>query len=90
MISNGLFYVPAALSSFLEGNFKLKMKNGSFIGKLATGKTTCWGLSPFFRRRGGEPGDYLILLFDLSNREANIQIGDISLVDSFQNDEGFS
>jgi hypothetical protein len=44
-------------------------------------------IGPFFRRRGGEPGDYLVVDFDLQAREAMVHIGDAGLLDGFQGSE---
>ena len=84
MISGGAFTVPAAMKSFVSGEFLLKAEDGSPIGAAVIQESWSWGLGPFFRRRGGEPGDHLILVFDLAAREAVVHIGDADLLDQFQ------
>jgi hypothetical protein len=82
-LSNGIVNVPAALRSFLQGRFALRTADHSAVGTLVIKDNCAWGLGPFFSRRGGEPGDYLSILFDLSRHEATVQIGDASLTDGF-------
>jgi hypothetical protein len=83
MVSNGIVSVPAALKSFLQGRFELMTADGASVGALVVRKQTGWGLGPFFRRRGGEPDDFLSITFDPSEKVAVIQIGDVSLADQF-------
>ena len=84
MLSNGVFTVPAAMKSFVSGEFLLKAEDGSPVGTAVVQESGAWGLGPFFTRRGGEPGDHLILVFDLAAREAVVHIGDADLLDQFQ------
>ena len=84
MISSGNFTVPAAMKTFVSGEFLLKAEDGSLVGAAVVQESGAWGLGPFFRRRGGEPGDHLVLVFDLTAREAVVQIGDADLLDQFQ------
>src|SRR5439155_5656719 len=84
ILSNGIVSVPAALKSFLQGKFALVTADNSPTGTLVAKNSTAWGLGPFFRRRGGEPGDYLSILFDLSRRVAVAQIGDASLAEQLE------
>ncbi len=79
ILSNGIVSVPAALKSFLQGKFTLMTADNALAGTLVAKDHTAWGLGPFFRRRGGEPGDYLSLVFNLSKRVVVVQIGDVSL-----------
>jgi hypothetical protein len=84
MIASGVFSIPGGLKRFLEGAFVLHTADGLAIGTLALRGSAAWGLSPLFRRRGGEAGDTLVLCFDLSKRHATAQIGDEGLLDDFQ------
>lgn len=79
ILSNGIVSVPASLKTFLQGRFTLMTADNAPAGTLVARNHTAWGLGPFFRRRGGEPGDYLSLVFDLSKRVVVAQIGDASL-----------
>jgi hypothetical protein len=83
MLSNGIMSVPAALKSFLQGRFALMTADKSAVGALVVKDNRAWGMGPFFSRRGGEPGDYLSILFDLSQRVALVEIGDADLADQF-------
>jgi hypothetical protein len=79
---NGILSIPAALKQFLQQTFAITTTDGFGVGSMSVKDCSAWGLGPFFRRRGGEPGDYLLVLFDLSKHEAEIQIGDAALIDS--------
>ena len=84
MISSGVFTAPAAMKVFVTGEFLLKVEDSSPIGTAVVQESGAWGLGPFFTRRGGEPGDHLILVFDLAAREAVVHIGDADPPDQFQ------
>jgi len=84
ILSKGVVSVPAALKSFLQGKFALMTADNSPAGTLVAKNNQAWGLGPFFRRRGGEAGDYLSIVFDLSKRLAVAQIGDASLAEQLE------
>lgn len=84
MISSGMFTIPVALKSFVEGEFDLTTADGSPIGRLISKDNGAHGLRPFFARRGGDAGDYLVLLFDLEHRTATVTLGDANLVSDAQ------
>jgi hypothetical protein len=80
MLSSGVLGAPAEFRDFLEGEFALRDHDGTNVGTLVFKSTSgAWGLGRFFRRRGGEPGDYLLIECDLSSRQATVSIGDASL-----------
>jgi hypothetical protein len=84
MFEGGVFSVPAAMQKFLKGDFTFKVADGVYLGKLNVKDSSAWSLRPFFERRGGEPGDYLVITFDLSTRQAKAFVGDKDLLDDFQ------
>lgn len=84
MIASGAFHVPAAMRKFLNGEFCLRAADGSRFGNLILREEGAWGLGTFFRRRGGEPGDHLLLVFTLATREGTVFIGDANLLEDFQ------
>jgi hypothetical protein len=81
MLSNGVVSVPAALRPFLQGRYALVTGDNSTVGAIVVKENSAWGLGPLFTRRGGEPGDYLSIIFDSSKRLAVAQTGDASLAD---------
>jgi hypothetical protein len=81
MIATGVFGIPAGMKDFLQQDFALNASDGQVIGVLRCRGTSSWGLTPFFSRRGGEAGDYLLIIYDLLSREAAVSIGDASLLD---------
>jgi len=82
ILNNGIVSVPSALKAFVQGKFSLTTGDDSRVGTLVVKDNCAWGLGPFFTRRGGEPGDYLSILFDLTHRNAVIELGDASLTDT--------
>ncbi len=87
MIKSGVIVVPGAMKRFIAGEFTLKTEDGLQVGRLVVKDSSAWSLGPFFRRRGGEVGDYLVLLLDLKARVTTIYIGDEGLLDEFRSDE---
>jgi len=89
-ILTGVVSVPAAMRDFVAGEFALKSQDGEGMGILVAKESTAWGLGPFFSRRGGEAGDYLLISLDLKMREANLCLGTADLVEDYANAaEGF-
>jgi hypothetical protein len=84
MLTNGIVSIPSALKAFIQGRFTLMTGDGSKIGTLVVKNNSGWGLGPFFSRRGGEPGDYLSIVLDPSNRVAFAQIGDSGIGDKME------
>ena len=83
-ILNGVVTVPAAMKQFICGDFKLKAEDGVVVGNLVCRESSAWGLGPFFRRRGAEAGDHLVVVFDLAHREAIVRVGDETLIDDLE------
>ena len=75
----GVLTVPAVLSEVLHGQYTLLTDDGSAIGTAVIEDTRLWGVSPFYRRRGVESGDHLLLVFDTTKKTALIQAGDDSV-----------
>ena len=57
--------------------FMLVLADGQSAGQLDIKDTQAWGLGPLFRRRGGEPGDLFQIIFDVKQRLAVAQLGEI-------------
>ena len=87
VIFSGAVNIPSSMKQFIQETFVLKTTEGARIGVLTVKSGSARGLRPFFIRRGGDPGDYLLGLFDLAAREAEIQIGDADLIDSLETAE---
>jgi hypothetical protein len=82
MLANGLVTIPASMKAFVQGDFDLKTPDGASIGTLVVKENSAWGLGPFYRRRGGEIGDALLVILDSRSREATVQIGGAELLDN--------
>jgi hypothetical protein len=77
MINSGVFGVPAAMKRFLDGEFSLTTAGESDpVGVLVVRENGAWGLGPFFRRRGVESGDYLVLRFDVRVGSVTAEVQD--------------
>jgi hypothetical protein len=84
MLNSGAFSIPGGLKRFLQGSFALNSADGLRIGTLVVKESSAWGIGPFFRRRGGEPGDTLLIVFDLKAKDAHVSIGDDDLLEQYQ------
>ncbi len=84
MLETGVFSVPAGMRSNIQGKFALKTSDGASISTLKAKQSSAWSLTPLFSRRGGDPGDYLVLTFDLGKREAKAYLGQEDLLDQFR------
>jgi hypothetical protein len=76
IVSSGVVGVPAGIRQYIQGRFTLKTADQTQIGTLVIKDTSGWGLGPFFRRRGGEPGDILRIRFDLKQKVAIVALGE--------------
>lgn len=84
MIKAGVCGLPSAIRRFVFGDFSIRDEDGSAIGRIRSRRTHLEGLSSLFSRRGGEPGDYLVLVLDLQAKEAAACMGDKGLLEKFQ------
>ena len=84
IINTGIFNIPATMQKFLQGEFNFKTADNASIGTLKVKSSSGWNLKPLFQRRGGEPEDYLVLVFDMNLREVKAYMGNLDLLDDFQ------
>jgi hypothetical protein len=84
MIRNGVFTVPSAMKRALEGEYPVATADGARIGTLTIRENGGWGLGPFYTRRGGEPGDYLVVRFELATRTATVYLGGKDLFEEYR------
>lgn len=83
-IENGVISLPAGMRKMVQGRFGLKTEDGADVGALVAKANQAWGLGPLFRRRGGDRGDHLILVIDLSKRNAVAMIGSPDIADRLE------
>ena len=74
-LSSGVIGVPAGIQRFVTGKYVLRTQDGSEVGNLAISGSSGWGLKPLFRKRGGEPGDVVVLTFDVQRHEVVGRLG---------------
>jgi len=84
IIKTGVLNIPEAMKPFLQGNYSLTAADGTKIGNLKIQNRAAWNLRSFFRRRGGDIGDFSVLEFDLTSRDVKAYIGDMELLDKFR------
>ncbi len=65
----------------LSGEYELRAADGLAIGKLVIKGSSAWGLLPFFRRRGGDVGDYMSVVIELNVRRAVVSLGGEDILD---------
>lgn len=86
IIDSGVCSLPGEIRHHLQGRFPLQAADGAPVGAWVGRDQVAWGLGGFLRRRGGEPGDILLLIFDLTARTATIALGDEALIEELQGD----
>ena len=79
-LSSGVVQLPASFRQQMSGHYVLRTEDGLMVGRLVVSDKATWGLGPLFRRRGGEPGDILLLVFDLRKREVTARLGDLTVL----------
>lgn len=82
-IYSGVITTPGPMKKYLNVEFPLYSTDGICMGALKSNQGSTWGLGPFFRRRGGEAGDYMLLLYDLELTKVTAELGDEDLLDRF-------
>lgn len=84
--STGILGAPSAVRSVTSGSFELIADDGRPVGTLVI-EQNMWGLSPFFRLRGVEAGDFVVIELDLISRQATIAVGTEELLLRYQEGE---
>jgi len=83
MVASGVFAVPASIRDFLLGRFLVETADGTEVGKIQVAEQHSWGLGTLIRRREVEPGDFVVLEFNLQERRVKALLGGPELVESF-------
>jgi len=81
VINSGVFNVPAGIRPYVLGEFEMRDDDAVVIGRIRVKDNGCWGLLPLFSRRGGEPGDVLLLVFDPVRKQVEARLGGDDLLD---------
>jgi hypothetical protein len=81
-ISGGVITVPSAMKEKLGGKFGLCVSDGRHVGTLVSKNGCAWGLGPVLRGHSAEPGDYLLIHFNVRDRKAHVSIGDERILES--------
>lgn len=81
VIQTGSVGIPSSIQRYLQGKFIIKTGDGFPIGNLSTNGNRALGLISLFKRRGGDAGDFLLLVFDLNNKEAIATISEEGFID---------
>jgi hypothetical protein len=71
----------------VQGTYTLRSEDGGEFGTATGRETFLYGFSKFFRRRGAEPGEHLVLVVDLQSKTITARIGDAGLVESYERGE---
>jgi hypothetical protein len=75
-LSNGIVSAPSRMAQYLQGSYQLTTIDGQPIGQLVVKGSQTWGLGPLFRRRGGDLGDTLQIIYDLKSKLATAELGE--------------
>lgn len=84
--ASGVVSPSSAMRSVAKGRYELYTDDDRPAGTLVVANSI-WGLSPFFRRWGIEPGDHVAIVIDTKARRATVSAGDEDLLLRFQTGE---
>lgn len=82
-VSSGVVTTPGPMQKYLTGEFSLYSADEIHMGSLKSNQGSTWGLSPYFRRRGAEPGDSMLLLYNINSKKVSVKLGDEDIFDRF-------
>ena len=82
----GNFSIPASMKPYIEDSYSLKTADNVLIGELRIKESAGWGLKNFFKRRGGEIGDFLVIELNNIKNEGKVYLGNYELIDQFRPD----
>jgi len=83
IVASGVFPVPGSIRHFLLGRFTVETTDGREIGRIQVAEQNSWGLGMMIRRCGIEPGDFVVLEFNLQDRRVRAYLGGPEIVESF-------
>ena len=78
-ITGGVLTIPAALKDHVAGEYAVVSPVHKQIGRIVAKQGCGWGFGPVLRGSGAEPGHYLHLHFDNSNRTATLRLTDANV-----------
>ena len=84
-LGSGVVQLPSAVWKQASGTYIVRTEDGVVLGRLVVSPRSTWGLGRLFRRRGGEPGDILLLTFNLAQREVTARLGDLTILPEPEN-----
>lgn len=84
--ATGILGAPAAVRAVTTGSYELYAEDERPVGTLVI-EQNIWGLSPFFRLRGVEAGDMVVITLSLPDRRATIAVGGEELLLRYQGGE---
>jgi len=87
MLHETFISVPAALKEFLQGEWLMEPSGQVIPRFVSINDTRASGVQRLLKRRGAEPGDTLILVFDTKDHLFRIELGSDELVERWQNSE---
>ncbi len=71
----GIVTLSSNIRALVAGRHAIRTEDGELFGTLTVSERGAWGLINLFRRRGGEPGDVLVLMFNHATGEVMARIG---------------
>lgn len=85
-VSSGVLSPSVTIRDVARGRYELVSEDGRAAGSLVV-EDRIWGLSPFYRRWGIEPGDHVALVLHPMKHEATVSAGGDDLLLRFQKGE---
>jgi hypothetical protein len=89
LLNGGVLGLPQPIARLCgDRQYPLLTSGGVRVGALTVRHSTAWGLSSFFRRRGVEVDDCLVVLLDTAKNVAIARVGSEELLFSYRDGEG--
>jgi len=83
MLNAGVVTIPSAMKPYIVGRFAYSLPEDRLrMGTIVVDENRAWGVGPFLRRYSVEPGDRILVVFDIRSQKAEIHAGetDVSTV----------
>lgn len=86
-LGSGAFIVPYPVRTLLQGSYSIRSEDEAEFGTATVRDNFVYGFAKFFKRRGGEPGDYLVVIFNLHSKTVTALLGNADLFDRLERGE---
>lgn len=84
LLHSGVVSVPSGVAQFVPTEMTIISQDGTQFGAAGFNGVSLWGLAKFFRRRGGDEGDILVIEVNPQESKVTIRVGSPELLDEYR------